>query len=335
MKILLVQTSFLGDTILSTPVISGIKKRYPDCRLWMMTTPLSSSLVKNDPLLEGVISFDKRGKYSGLSGLIRFSKFLKQHKFDKVYSLHKSFRTSLLLFLSGIPDRTCFSTTKAGFLYHRQKTRSPEKHDVIRNLEILDGEVDISALNTDMRLYAPERLEASTKIPSVFSPDDKYAVLVPGSAWATKMWHVEGYKQVAEYLVSKDYKVVLTGSADDAVYCEYIDQNENIINLAGKTSVAEAIYIIQSADLVVCNDSMALHMASACKIPTAVIFCSTIPEFGYGPWNNKAIIIEKKLSCRPCGTHGKKVCPKGTNECMETISHETVIEAINKLTEKH
>ncbi|MCJ7773738.1 MAG: hypothetical protein MUP22_11475, partial [Desulfobacterales bacterium] len=70
MKILLVQTSFLGDTILSTPVIAGLKKIYPDAKIWMMTTPLSSQLVIRDPLLEGVITFDKRGTDAGFRGLL-------------------------------------------------------------------------------------------------------------------------------------------------------------------------------------------------------------------------------------------------------------------------
>jgi len=97
MNILLVQTSFLGDTILSTPVISGLNKLFPEAQIWMMTTPLSSSLVKRDPLLAGVISYDKRGKNSGLPGLIRMSRKIRKMKFAKVYSLHRSFRTSLLV----------------------------------------------------------------------------------------------------------------------------------------------------------------------------------------------------------------------------------------------
>ncbi len=105
-----------------------------------------------------------------------------------------------------------------------------------------------------------------------------------------------------------------------------------ILDLSGKTSIREAIYIVSCAKMIVCNDSMSLHMASAFKIPTIVIFCSTIPEFGYGPWeNDKAIVIEKKIDCRPCGSHGKKACPAGTNACMEEISHKEVINAIESL----
>ena len=333
MKILLVQTSFLGDTILSTPVIAGIKAIYPESELWMMTTPLSSALVENDPLLEGVIPFDKRNQYNGMSGLFKFAKIIKSYQFDKVYSLHKSIRTSALLTLAGIPERACFDVAKGAFLYHTKKKRLTDKHDVLRNLSILSEEVNMDDLNSSMRLFPPEYEALSTTIQSVIDQNEKYAVLVPGSAWATKMWHSEGYRQTAAFLVARGLKVILMGSADDNNCCKRISKgNDNIVNLAGKTSISEALYIMNKAQLAVCNDSMSLHMASAFKIPTIVIFCSTIPEFGYGPWeNDKAIVIEKKMDCRPCGSHGKKACPAGTNACMEEISHKEVISAIESL----
>ncbi|MCK4728814.1 MAG: glycosyltransferase family 9 protein, partial [Desulfobacterales bacterium] len=118
MRILLVQTSFLGDTILSTPVISAIKKIYPDTELWMMTTPLASSLVVRDPLLAGVLTYDKRGKDAGVSGLLRMERRIRAMRFDRVYSLHRSSRTSMLLWLCGIPVRIGFANAKLSFLYH-------------------------------------------------------------------------------------------------------------------------------------------------------------------------------------------------------------------------
>ena len=125
MKILLVQTSFLGDTILSTPVISGIKKMYPDADLGMMTTPLVSSLVVRDPLLAGILTYDKRGEDAGFSGLLRMERRIKAMRFDRVYSLHRSPRTSMLLWLSGISVRIGFANAKLKFLYHEIRERNP------------------------------------------------------------------------------------------------------------------------------------------------------------------------------------------------------------------
>ncbi|MCP3921837.1 MAG: lipopolysaccharide heptosyltransferase II [Desulfobacterales bacterium] len=320
MKILIVQTSFLGDTILSTPVIKEVRNLYSGAEIWMMTTPLSSQLVENDPDLKGVITYDKRGTESGFKGLFRMAKKLKGMNFDIVYSLHKSYRTSALLFLSKIPKRIGFSVAKLGFLYHATHDRDPKDHDVVRNLSILSGDTDIRKIeNTEMRLYPDKSENIDNKLTSRLEKLGKYAVLVPGSAWETKMWHFSEFKEAAQYLVEKGFKVVLLGAASDKKISEKVAYNDDLVDLSGKTSIKEAVYIVSKSILVVCNDSMSLHMASALKIPNLAIFCATVPEMGYGPWANKAIVVEKDIECRPCSRHGQRKCPLSTDECMHGL----------------
>lgn len=196
MNILLVQTSFLGDTILSTPVIRGLHTLYPDARIWMMTTPLSASLVERDPLLSGVITYDKRGKESGLSGLIRMSRRIKQMRFDKVYSLHRSLRTSFLVWLTRIPERTGCHDAGISFVYNTRTKRNFNDHDVIRNLSILSQEAHeakLESFETEMRLFAPTCEEISGTLKNRLPEKGEYAVLVPGSVWKTKMWKWQGF----------------------------------------------------------------------------------------------------------------------------------------------
>lgn len=332
MRILLVQTSFLGDTILSTPVIAAIKKIHPDAHLWMMTTPLAADLVRRDPLLSGVITFDKRNRLSGLSGLLRMSRKLKKMQFDKVYSLHRSFRTALLLFLAGIPLRIGCSDAKLSFLYHQAKERDFRQHDVIRNMAILTGEAGFDPDRMAMRLYPPLPGEIDTGLVERLNHSIPYAVLVPGSAWKTKMWHWRGFREVAEYLVDRNMKVVLLGARSERETCARVAQGIDLINLAGRTGISEAMYIIQHARLVVCNDSMSLHMASALKVPTVAVFCATSPDFGYGPWMNRAIVVEhENLSCKPCRPHGSPACPNGSESCMKQLSADKVVAAAREL----
>ena len=331
MKILIVQTSFLGDTVLSTPVIKEVRNLYPDSEIWMMTTPLSSQLVESNPALAGVIPFDKRGSESGFKGLFRMAKKLKLMNFDIVYSLHKSYRTSVLLFMAGIPKRVGFKVAKLSFLYHETYGRDQKEHDVLRNLSILKGEINIKKIETPkMELYPPERDAINPDLLSKLDTLGNYAVLVPGSAWETKMWDSSEFKEAAKHLIEKGLNVILLGAQSDEKACEKVAYTSNILDLSGKTSIREAIYIVSCAKMIVCNDSMSLHMASALKIPTVVLFCSTIPAFGFGPWENRAIIVEKDVNCRPCGTHGKRACPLGTNECMNGLIDD-VIDAIDEL----
>lgn len=331
-RILLVQTSFLGDTILSTPVIAAIKSRYPKAELWMMTTPLSAELVIRDPLIKGVIAYDKRGDDSGLAGLLKMGRRLKSMHFDMAYSLHRSYRTALLLWLARIPTRIGCSDSKLRFLYHVVRPRNFQDHDVLRNLSILSGEMDLESAPNEMRLFAPPSHEIGPAVRQCLPKSFPYAVLVPASAWKTKMWHWQGFQKVAEFLLTQGVKVVLVGSKSDEPVCTKVSKGLDVVNLAGRTTISEAMFVIKHAGLVVCNDSMSLHMASAMKIPTVAIFCATSPEFGYGPWKNRAIIIERKnLACKPCRPHGSPECPNGTETCIKDLSADEVIKATKEL----
>ncbi len=336
MKILLVQTSFLGDTILSTPLIEGLKKIHPQAELWMMTTPLAADLVKRDPLLSGVIQFAKRGPEKGIKGLLRQAAKLQKHNFEIVYSLHRSARTSLLLWLSRIPQRIGYKSAKLAFLYTDTRTRPRNQHDVLRNLALLNDSFSISELPDKLRLFAPARDELDPELTTELPSPGSYALIVPGSAWETKRWSAASYHQVAAYLIKNGLQVVLTGSADEVEVCRDVAGELTVINLAGCGNLDSVLYLTKHAKIMICNDSMALHMASACKIPTVAIFCATVPEFGFGPWQNRALIVEKNgLNCRPCARHGSRDCPNKTRACIDDLPVIEVINAINELLTKH
>jgi heptosyltransferase II len=332
MRILLVQTSFLGDTILSTPVIGAIKSVFPESELWMMTTPLSADFVQRDPLLKGVIPFDKRNRDKGLYGSLRVGRKLKSMRFDRVYSLHRSLRTSLLLWFAGIPLRIGCSDAKGRCLYHRLEKRNLDQHDVVRNMSILSGELELDAESMEMRLFPPALDEIRTELRARLPSPGRYAVVAPGSAWRTKMWHWEGFRQVVEHLLMEKLGVVLIGAESEQAVCSRVGRGLPVVDLCGRTRLAEIMSIVRHACLMVCNDSMPLHMASALHVPTVVIFCATSPGFGYGPWKNRAMVVEQEgLPCKPCRRHGSDRCPNGSEACMRGPGAGVVIDAVRRL----
>jgi heptosyltransferase-2 len=121
------------------------------------------------------------------------------------------------------------------------------------------------------------------------------------------------------------------GGPDDMAVNRRVSRGLDVLDLGGKTSISDAMYIVSQAKLVVCNDSMSLHMASAFKIPTVTIFCATSPTFGFGPWQNNARVVEKKLDCKPCGRHGGRRCPNGTEACMKEVDFDEVASAIDSV----
>jgi len=332
MKILLVQTSYLGDVILSTPVISGIKRIHPDSELWAMTTPTAAALIRHDPLLAGVLPYDKRGRDRGVVGLGRMIGRIRRQKFDRVYSLHKSYRTALLLAASRIPLRIGFRQARCSFLYHQVRHRPHEPHDVLRNLALLATEIDRADLDDDLRLFAPPSAQVRPEIRTALAGVSEYAVLVPGSAWATKRWQWQGYREVARHLLRRGLSVVLLGAPTEKDICDRVANGLDVVNLAGVSSLGDAMCVIRGAALVVCNDSMSLHMASAFKVPNVAIFCATSPDFGFGPWKNRAVVVERRdLDCKPCAPHGGRFCPARTEACIQGLPPGEVIAAVDSL----
>lgn len=293
-----------------------------------MARPLTARLLKKDPLLDGIIEFERSG---GVLELLRQARILRSYNFDRVYSIHRSPRTAILLFLAGIPERFGFADAHLSFLYSRRITRCLEQHEVMRNLAILSPEAKIESLPSALRLFAPDSDQLPDKLKQLIT-GKRYAVLVPGSAWPTKRWHWQGYRQVAEYLLHKGWQVVLTGSPQEALIAARVASGLDLLDCTGTTSVEESLLLYRHAALIVCNDSMALHVASAFKIPTVAVFCATSESFGFGPWQNRAVVVEKEgLSCKPCARHGGMSCPNGSEGCMRQLDAATVIKAIESL----
>ena len=328
MKILLVQTSFLGDTVLSTPLIAALKKLYAGAELWMMTTKASKELVERDPLLAGVVVYDKHGDQRGVRGMLEISARLRGMCFDRAYSLHRSPRTAMVLAMAGIKHRKGFCEAGFSFLYHARVQRLKAGHDVERNLSLLSDEARNVELDGELRLFAQPEAQVCERLRLAPQALKRYAVLIPGSVWATKMWEWSAYRELGERLLGSGFAVLLLGAAGEEQVCNKVAAGLPILNLAGKTSVSELLSIISRASLAVCNDSMSLHVASAFKVPTVAVFCATSPAFGFGPWRNRATVVEKRgLACKPCSRHGGHSCPTGTRLCMTGVSASEVFDA--------
>jgi len=160
-----------------------------------------------------------------------------------------------------------------------------------------------------------------------FELKEHLVVLAPGSVWPTKMWTKEGFIKAGRSL-AQNAVVVVMGSKDEAPLCgEIAAAIPNATSLAGRTSLWESAQLLACADLLVCNDSGAMHLGAAAGAPIVSVFGPTVLEFGYRPWATNARVVQTDLSCRPCGKHGAKKCPIGTHECMTKITAAQVLAA--------
>src|SRR5919106_2214140 len=138
-NILIVQTSFLGDTVLTLPLLSEIKRRFPQSKLSLLCSPYAKELLGDHPAIDEIIIDEKRTLDRGCLGLWRKAKLLRTKRFTLALCPHKSFRSGLLLFLAGIPHRVGFCQSRSAFLFHVRVKRRAQCHDVERTLSILEG----------------------------------------------------------------------------------------------------------------------------------------------------------------------------------------------------
>jgi len=352
-KILLIPKGHFGDMLLTAPVFEAFKKSSPDCHITVLAPQQSADFARRDPCVDEVLIFDRRKEHPGWKGLRRFIEVLKSKGFDRAYSFHRSPRTSLMLYLARIPERVGYGDAWLSALSTRRVWKTPRFHEVIRNLELIQADLraeiqeEIEVLKKhgpapisdlfSLRVPLVSAADLSESVSDYLAHDKPYVVLSPGSAWETKRWSPKGFRGVADELVTRGYRVLIVGAPSDSAACAEVCQGAQlstatITNMCAATSLLELIYLVSKAKAVVCNDSLALHLAAATKVPTVAVFCATSPQFGFGPWKNRAIIVEKTdLFCKPCRRHGSRTCPTGTNACMEGVSSSMVLKAFDDL----
>ena len=335
MRILIVQTGFIGDIILTTPLLAALAQRYPGAELSLLTTPVGCQLFGSNPLLTEVVPFDKRSTESGLFGLFAKAKSLRERNYDIVFSLHKSYRTAALLFLARIPKRYGFKTASASFLYSKTCERLTGSHEVLRNGSILRCVGDeLTAEEAEMTLAVSEEAHSVAATMIERFSGKRFVAMAPGSVWATKRWPAQHFAELAEHVSKAGFQVVLIGGPGDVEVADEVESKcaSTLTNLVAKTSLEESAALIARSAAVVCNDSGPLHMASAMKTPVLVFFCATVPEFGFGPWKtNSRILGVEGLTCRPCGRHGKQYCPTSTHACQLKLLPEQAMRAFDDL----
>ncbi len=353
-RVLIIPKGYFGDIILTTPVFEALKRSSADTHITALVPPQFVDFVKRDPYVDDTLVFDRRNEFAGWSGLQRFAEQLRTKQFDCAYSFHRSPRTSLLLWRAQIAQRVGYADSLLSCLYTRRVRKTARFHEVVRNLELIkddlspDMQEEVASLTKGgpvlvsslLSLRVPDLAldEVSATISGYLASREPFVVLSPGSAWATKRWTTRGYREVAAELLRRGSRVVVIGAPDDSSVCSEVCRDlpasqGMLNNLCGRTTLLDLVCLIRHARAVICNDSLALHLASAAGVPTVAVFCATSPLFGFGPWKNRAIVVEREdLFCKPCRRHGSRRCPTGTNACMEGISSERVLRAFDDLT---
>lgn len=340
-NVLVLQTSFIGDTVLTLPLLGEIKRRYPRARLSLFCSPQGKELAESCVAIDEIIVDDKKGDHRGLSGLWRQALRLRTKAFSLALTPHKSLRSALILYLARIPCRVGFRQSKGWFLFNRLVHRPAERHDVERNLSLLNafGIATEKCEHSFTMLGArASQTSAVEELVSLKNGGKRLLIGVnPGSIWATKRWDAEGFAQVIKLLKARwDCEVIIMGGPGDIQLAASIRQasQSNCLNYAGMFTLRELPQALGVCDVFITNDSGPMHIAVALKVPTVALFCATTPDLGFYPYSSNAVVLQKDLPCRPCGLHGGRRCPLGTADCIRLIRPEHVLRAVENLVER-
>lgn len=336
-NILVIQTAFIGDTILASQFAYQLSQEFPGARIHFFLRKGNESVIMNLPFITKTWIWDKKGGKT--RNLIRLIQQLRETEFDLVFNLHRHFNSGLVSACVRGVEKIGFKENPLSFFYHQKlKHQIPHIsaqgnvwHEVQRNLGLLKlakPEFTISENAKDYRPHLPVGDKNLEKV-SVYKGQD-YFVVAPASVWFTKAWSEHKFRSLVMKL-SEMGKVYLIGGPDDGALCDRIKEGvANTQNLCGKLSLLDSAALMIDARRVFVNDSGPLHLASCVNAKTTAIFCSTVQEFGYTPLAQDSVVIDMgKMQCRPCGLHGHSACPLGHYKCSEDIEVSRVLATIN------
>lgn len=322
-RFLIIQTAFIGDVILATALLEQLHEARPDAVLDILVRQGNESLLANHPFLTDVLVWQKKGtKYRDLWRLLRI---VRERKYEAVLNLQRFGTMGLLTAFSGAKVTVGFTKNPfARFFTHQVEHRfEPGVHEVDRNA----GMLPVLGIAEPTR-HRPKLYPSVADFEAVKGYQSQpYVCIAPMSVWFTKQYPTERWVELIQAL-PKTLTIYLLGAPADSAACEAIKtlsgRAEGVVNLAGKLSLLQSAALQRGAAMNYVNDSAPLHLCSAMNAPTTAVFCSTVPEFGFGPLADVSRVVQtpELLDCKPCNLHGRKACPLGHFKCAWGIRVE-------------
>jgi heptosyltransferase-2 len=320
---LVIQTAFLGDVVLTTPLLSAVAADYGPVDV--VTTPIAAPLLETHPAVRNVIAYDKRGSDRGWTGVRKLAQRLKAEQYGRAYLPHRSLRSAALGVLARIPSRIGFSGWWS-FLYTEARPKPALGHESDRLLALA---------NKPPGVYPP-LLRPTVADEQVVAAllEGVFVALAPGSIWGSKRWPY--YPDLAARLGERVAVAVVGGPDDvelgDQIVAAVRPSGRRAVNACGRLTLRQSASLIGRAALLVTNDSAPLHLATAMGTPIVALFGPTVTEFGFGPLRAGDVALGMDaLRCRPCSPHGPPQCPLGHHRCVREITVAAVIAAIEEL----
>lgn len=326
-RLLVRGTNWVGDAIMTLPALATLRRTFPDTHIAVLAKPWVADIYRWSREADSVIPYLPAMPYRGPRRVMQLARELRAHDFSASVLFQNAIEAAIIAFFAQIPIRAGYATDGRGLLLtHAVRRRREVKHlhqtryylEMVRALGCEPGEAE-------PHLTIPERVAQSLPL-----PEGDLVGLAPGAQYGpAKQWFPERFAAVADRVIDTfGVRVILFGAASDrettakvAAYARH-----SLTDLAGRTSLAQAMATIAQCRLFITNDSGLMHVAAALGVPVVALFGSTDPTTT-GPVGSPARIIRHSVPCSPClKTH----CPTDFR-CMDLIGVAEVMEAARDL----
>jgi heptosyltransferase-2 len=333
-RILIRAANWVGDAVMSTPMIRAVRRDFPRTEVHILAKPWVAPVFEHSPDVDRIIPYDARGRHASVRGILRLCGELRAVGFDLAVLVQNAFEAALIARLSGIPRRLGYDTDgRALLLTHPvpMTRRLKRRHQIDYYLGILEGAgLGTAGRETTLVVSASERVRAARILKKAGAAcTDGIIGLNPGAAFGgAKRWPPERFAELGRRLRSRcaPRPVVIFGGPGEAALGHAIRREigGGCINLAGRTTLREAIALIDRCRLFITNDSGLMHVADALKIPLIAVFGPT-NHTTTSPSAPLSRVVREPMPCSPCM---KPECPidapKEHHRCMRAVTVERV-----------
>lgn len=329
------QTAFLGDAILTLPLLQTLARSFPDAKIYFFVRKGFKSLFEAD-LRYKTIEFDKYDRDKGLSGIFKISSQIRKLGFDLWLSPHTSLRSAAVSFFSNAATSIGYNTHLHNmFAYtHTVSRRFSQLNEIERILELLTP-LKIKSRQTWPAIVLPGEARQKADIFWKKNVRKRTLGIHPGSTWPTKKWPEKYFARIISMVqeLNDTQVIIFAGPGEESIVRDIkarLNSTEYVMDLSGKLNLPELAAYLAKLDCYLTSDSGPMHLAWPQNVPTIALFGPTTKQLGFFPRGRNATVLETDLSCRPCGLHGHKSCPEKHHKCMRDILPETVLSTIKE-----
>jgi len=342
-RILAVRLDNIGDLLMSTPALRALKESLPGCEVVVLASPAGAAVARLVPLIDGVIVYEApwvRATHPREDGRAdrEFIEHLRKERFDAAVvftvATQNPLPAAMLCYLADIPRRLAHCRENPYQLL-TDWVGDPDltgtmRHEVRRQLDLV-ATVGAHTADERLALAVPEaaRADVRQRIASLGCDSaSPWVVFHPGASAPSRRYRPDGFAAAARTLAALGLPIVFTGSAEEAALIEGIrlTMGAPSHSLAGRLDLAQLAALIESAPVLVANNTGPVHIAAAVGTPVVDLYALTNPQ--HTPWAVPHRVLNVEVPCRDCHTW---YCPEGHHDCLDRVEPGAIVQAVLEL----